>query len=297
MGTFSITVPKPIEKQSIVIRDITLRSEMREVEILQEEVWQSNDRDVVPLNILAATREVGAILLGAFDGPTLVGFAYSFVGREEDSLIHHSHMLAVKPSHRNLNLGYQLKLAQREHALAQGIHRMSWTFDPLQSLNAHFNFAKLGVIADTYHVNFYGEATSSPLLQIGSETDRLWVTWLLDSRRVLERLKERGCSRVSTLELGSISPLVLVGPNNTPEARASSKELEQKYLTIEIPSDINSLQLESPQLALKWREETRRAFNQAISGGYIVKDFYSSCRNDHAVGVYLLSRERKNQIV
>jgi predicted GNAT superfamily acetyltransferase len=132
------------------------------------------------------------------------------------------------------------------------------------------------------------------LLQIGSDTDRLWVTWLLDSRRVVERLKERGSSRVSTLELGSISPVVRVGPNNTPKARAWSKELEQKYLTIEIPSDINSLQLENPQLALKWREETRWAFSEAISAGYIVEDFYSSSRNDYAVGVYLLSRQEKN---
>ena len=144
------------EEQSIIIRDLTLCSELREVETLQKEVWQSEDRDVVPLNILAATRAVGAILLGAFDGPALVGFAYSFVGREDERLIHHSHMLAVTPLHRNLNLGYRLKLAQRDRALAQGIDRMTWTFDPLQSLNAHFNFAKLGVIADTYNINFYG---------------------------------------------------------------------------------------------------------------------------------------------
>ena len=100
-------------------------------------------------------------------------------------------MLAVTPSHRNLNLGYRLKLAQRDRALAQGIDRMTWTFDPLQSLNAHFNFAKLGVSAGTYKVNFYGEATSGFLLQIGMGTDRLWVTWQLDSERVLERLRHR----------------------------------------------------------------------------------------------------------
>ncbi|MFZ0747874.1 MAG: GNAT family N-acetyltransferase, partial [Pyrinomonadaceae bacterium] len=176
---------------------------MREVETLQKEVWQSDDRDVVPLNILAATREVGAILLGAFDGPALVGFAYSFVGREKDRLVHHSHMLAVTPSHRNLNLGYRLKLAQRDRALAQGIDTMTWTFDPLQSLNAHFNFAKLGVLADTYKVNFYGETTSGFLLQIGMGTDRLWVTWRLDSRRVRGRILEG--SRPSTPEPGSVS--------------------------------------------------------------------------------------------
>src|SRR6185295_12270842 len=97
----------------------------------------------VPFSLLVATRELGAILVGAFEGSLLIGFAYSLVGREHEHMVHHSHMLAVRPAYRNLNLGYKLKLAQRERALTQGITRMTWTFDPLQSLNAHFNFAKL----------------------------------------------------------------------------------------------------------------------------------------------------------
>lgn len=263
---------------------------MREVENLQKEVWQTDDRDVVPLNILAATREVGAILLGAFDGPALVGFAYSFVGRENELLVHHSHMLAVTPSHRNLNLGYRLKLAQRDRALEQGINRMTWTFDPLQSLNAHFNFAKLRVIADTYKVNFYGETTSGFLLQIGMGTDRLWVTWLLDSERVLERLRKQDCGGVSAAELEGLPCLVRVTPKNTPQLAPSTDVLSQKYLAIEIPTDINSLQRESSALAAKWREATRGAFSKAFGAGYLVEDFYGSTRNDRPLGTYLLSR-------
>jgi predicted GNAT superfamily acetyltransferase len=263
---------------------------MRDVETLQKEVWQSDDRDVVPLSILAATQEVGGILLGAFDGPVLVGFAYGFAGRENERLIHHSHMLAVAPSHRNLNLGYRLKLAQRDRALAQGIDTMTWTFDPLQSLNAHFNFAKLGVIADTYKVNFYGQTTSGFLLQVGMGTDRLWVTWLLNSERVFEKLEKQEHGRSSIAELGGISCLVRVTPKNTPQLAPSTDVLSQKYLSIEIPGDINSLQRESPTLAAKWREATRGAFSKAFDAGFLVEDFYGSTRNDRSLGTYLLSR-------
>ena len=284
------TVSSAIENPSIIIRDITLRSELREVETLQKEVWQSEDRDVVPLNILAATREVGAILLGAFDGPALVGFAYSFVGREDERLIQHSHMLAVTPQHRNLNLGYRLKLAQRDRALAQGIDRMTWTFDPLQSLNAHFNFAKLGVIADTYKVNFYGETTSGFLLQIGMGTDRLWVTWLLESERVLERLRKQDGGGASTAALEGIPRFVRVGPKTTPQLALPADVMNQQYLAIEIPTDINSLQRESPALAAEWREATRVAFSDAFGAGYLVEDFYRSTRNDRPLGTYVLSR-------
>jgi predicted GNAT superfamily acetyltransferase len=263
---------------------------MREVETLQKEVWQSDDRDVVPLNILAATREVGAILLGAFDGSALVGFAYSFVGREDERLIQHSHMLAVTPSHRNLNLGYRLKLAQRDRALEQGIDRMTWTFDPLQSLNAHFNFAKLGVIADSYKVNFYGQTTSSFLLQVGTGTDRLWVTWLLNSERVLERLRKQDCGGASTAALKGISHLVRVATKNTPQVALPTDVMNQQYLAIEIPTDINSLQRESPALAAEWREATRVAFSDAFGAGYLVEDFYGSPGKDRPFGTYVLSR-------
>ena len=120
---------------------------MRIVEDLQKEVWSVSDRDIVPLTQLVAARHAGGQLIGARDGRTLIGFVYGIVGLERGRTIHHSHMLAVKPAYRNCDVGYKLKLAQRERVLAQGITRITWTFDPLQSLNAHFNFCKLGVVS------------------------------------------------------------------------------------------------------------------------------------------------------
>ena len=60
-----------------------------------------------------------------------------------------SHMAGVLPEYRG-GLGYRLKLAQRERALAQGYDLIEWTFDPLQAMNAHFNFAKLGGVVEEY---------------------------------------------------------------------------------------------------------------------------------------------------
>src|SRR5208337_2468443 len=103
---------------------------------LQKEVWGFENRDLIPLVQLVAANQAGGMVIGAFDGDTLVGFAYGFLGCVAGSLALHSEMLAVKPGYRNLGIGYKLKLAQRERALAQGIiRRITWTFDPLQSLN------------------------------------------------------------------------------------------------------------------------------------------------------------------
>jgi predicted GNAT superfamily acetyltransferase len=170
------------------IREIRGRDELHAVEVLQQEVWQCNDLEVVPALHMMAARAVGAILLGAFDGAELVGFAYGFPGFEGEHRIIHSDMLAVRETYRDRGVGRALKLAQRETALARGIERITWTFDPLQTRNAFLNFEKLGVTADRYLRDFYGE-TSSPLHAGG--TDRLWVTWHLRERPLFDQPRER----------------------------------------------------------------------------------------------------------
>jgi predicted GNAT superfamily acetyltransferase len=281
----SIILPSAAETPTITIRDIKALSEIREVEAVQKSVWGIDDLDVVPVTMLVATREVGAVLIGAYENSSLVGFVYGFPGYENRHAVHHSHMLAVSAAYRNHNLGYKLKLAQRERALAQGLKRITWTFDPLQSLNAHFNFRKLGVLADAYKINFYGEATSSFLHQ-SSGTDRLWVNWQLDHARVRERLQSNDHDRATPTNLDGIVPLVRVGPDNLPQwGRASG----QKCTTIEIPADINALQRQSPDVVRSWREATRWAFTEALSLGYQVEDFCIASRDERSVGVYLLN--------
>ena len=272
------------ERANIVIRDIEATADMRVVESLEKEVWECDDRDIVPLTMLAAARESGGLLIGAYDGPSLVGFAFGFVGIEDGETVHHSHMLAVRSSHRRHNLGYKLKLAQRERALEQGINRMTWTFDPLQSLNAHFNFGRLGVLADKYKVNFYGETTSSPLHQTG--TDRLWVTWLLNSPRVKERVDQTFRPDPSDLVEAM---LVQCLDGNTPERVARVSEAGG-IVAIEIPVDISSIERNDPNLARLWRETTRAGFSEALAAGFVVRDFVRRTHGEQMAGVYLLTQ-------
>ena len=270
---------------AIVIRDIESFDEMREVEVLQKDVWQFSDLDVVPRTILVASKEAGGVLIGAYDGPTLVGFVYGFPGYEHGQAMHHSHMLAVRPEYRNLNLGFKLKLAQRDRVLSRGIERITWTFDPLQSRNAYFNFAKLGVLADSYRVDFYGATTSSFLHQAG--TDRLWVTWLIDSERVRQRLGNE--ERAETFP-SDVLQLLRVGVDLRPESNEQSDIWKQDELAIEIPTNVDALQTERPDLVVEWRKSTRHVFVEAMTLGYVVEDFYRCDDGDKAVGRYLLRR-------
>lgn len=273
-----------------MIRSIDGIDDVRAAEELQKEVWGIDDRDVTPLTQLVAAREVGGQLLGAYDGPTLVGFLFGFLGLEHGRVTHHSHMLAVKPAYRNRQVGYELKLAQRERVLAQGITVITWTFDPLQSLNAHFNFGKLGVISRTYKVDFYGEMTSSFLHRMG--TDRLWVIWHLDSSRVRCRLE--GAPIVRKAQRQKL-PLLEIDPSNEPRENDPLHALDGVDATIEIPGDINLLQQHDPQLAVRWRMSTRRAFSEALASGFMVEDFFRHERGEQSLGVYVLSRGRSDE--
>jgi chorismate synthase len=279
-----LTTTDTAENSNIIIRDVAGATELRAVEELQKEVWGVPDLDVVPLSHMVATQAAGGTLIGAFDRETLVGFAYGFASYEHAQLAHHSHMLAVRPAYRNFNLGYRLKLAQRERVIAQGGRLMTWTFDPLQSLNAHFNFNKLGVIADRYLVNFYGEDAPSFLHRNG--TDRLWVTWLLTSRRASERLD----AAAPAPEIENVPPLVQLGPDESPRSSSQAEGLAHEQAVIEIPADIGAVERQSGELAFAWREATRRAFKEALDAGYLVTGFARRHRDAQSVGAYLLSR-------
>ncbi len=251
--------------KTIVIRDIETLDEMHEVEQLQREIWGVSDLDVLPALALRPQKEVGAVLMGAFAEGRMIGFVFGFPGILNGETIIHSDMLGVTSEYRSQNVGYLLKLAQRDAALRLGVKRITWTFDPLQSRNAHLNFNKLGVIADRYLINYYGE-TSSFLHQSG--TDRLWVTWLLD--------RDRGFSRVN---LDEVTALIRVGQNGEPVVN----DADENELVIEIPGEPN------PEL---WREPTRAAFTKALDAGHIIKEFYVVERNDQKIGAYFLTRDR-----
>ena len=141
-----------VRESPIQIRPST-NQRTKSCENWQPEIWGFSELEVLPSLALIPLLEIGGVLLGAYDAENLIGFVLGFPGLEDGKAIIHSDMLAVKSAYRSGGLGCRLKLAQREFALAHGIDKIIWTFDPLQSANAHLNFGNLGVIADRYKIN------------------------------------------------------------------------------------------------------------------------------------------------
>jgi predicted GNAT superfamily acetyltransferase len=263
----------------IRIRSCAGMDEMQACVDLQIETWGYDESDVIPRKTFLLAQKIGGQVIGVFetgsegashpsvqDSPagdpgreqgskesakeergTLVGFAMSLPGLK--STPHgpqpyiHSHMLAVRPSHRNRGLGTQLKWEQRREALSRGIRHMEWTFDPLEIKNAFINIHRLGAISREYRVNFYG--VSSSRLQGGLPTDRLLAEWELDTPRVEALLARRP---------------------------AAARTIEERIL---VPASIERWKAgeATRQQAFDVQLENRQKFQQAFSRGLAVLGF------------------------
>jgi len=271
--------------ERLTIRPLHSLEEYRACADFQEEVWGEGFAEKVPPAILMIANRLGGLAAGAFDeSGDLRGFVFGLTGVVKGRFVHWSDMLAVGAGRRDGGIGTRLKRYQREVMLGRGVVEMRWTFDPLQGRNAHVNFAKLGVISREYVENMYGE-TDSPLHQ-GIGTDRLVVSWFLDSRRVAERL-ERGWGR-EVLEGFSEIPEVLgvEEGGEAPRPLEPVLDLDDSRLLLPVPASIGRIMERDLPLAREWRASTRESFVHYLSRGYRVREFIRG----QSVSWYVLTR-------
>lgn len=216
----------------------------------------------------------------------MVGFAYAVMGMKHQRPMQWSHMTGVLPEYRG-GLGYRLKLAQRERALSQGLDLIEWTFDPLQAMNAHFNFAKLGGVSDEYAVNFYGESTSA--LHRGTPTDRLVLSWRIAEPHVIRRLEQAGSLRARAHDV-SEAPIVNRTELDGQWRKVASIDLslDDRRVWIEIPTGFTEMQQQAPERALQWRMDLRQMFEAYFGRGYRAVDF--ELQREMGFGRYLLAK-------
>ena len=272
----------------MIIRDLTTIDECRQVAALERDVWGYTDsEDVVPPPVLIVSAKRGGILMGAFDaGGAMKGFVYSIPSIKDGRLAQWSHMLGVTLDARGSGLGLRLKLAQRDRALAMGIDLIEWTYDPLQALNAHLNFTRLGVVVEEYEENIYGES-SSPLHR-GSPTDRFVAEWKLTAPHVERRI---AAGSLGVMRDASVASAPLVNPSRPGGSWLAPGDanlsLDARRLLVEIPVGYAEMQQADPSLALEWRMASRAIFQHYLSRGYRVVDFFLS--RESARGHYLLA--------
>jgi predicted GNAT superfamily acetyltransferase len=278
---------------------------MEAVEELQRLAWPGSETEVVPVHMLITAAHNGGLVIGAYQPPPaedepqrLIGFVFGFVGLDATPdgprPKHCSHMLAVHPDLRDQGLGFALKRAQWQMVRHQGLDRITWTYDPLMSRNAHLNIAKLGAVCNIYRREVYGEMRDG--LNVGMPSDRFEVDWWVNTQRVRRRLSRRARLRLDLAHfLAAGAEIVNPSRDNpqgwpvpasppppglaaTPLSRGAGEGEGaggggEALLLVEVPADFQALKEADHTLALEWRLHTRAWFEGLFAQGYLVTDF------------------------
>lgn len=261
----------------IRIRPINTLTDLRKCHEIQRTTWGFTDLMVFPYTQLISSAHNGGVLLGAYDGPDLIGFVYGYLGMSGTKLYLFSQRMGVLPAYQGQGIGMKLKLAQRDQMLRQGIDLIVWTFDPLLGKNATLNVEKLGGIVRHYARDIYG-AVNNPL-QVGLSTDRFLLEWELMSDRVRERIRStqprpRAEDWLKENRYGFVNYAAWEG--NLPRPMALDLELNDTVLLVQIPPDLNAIKRVDLSIARGWRESTREIFETYFRRGYVVTGFARS---------------------
>lgn len=248
---------------TITFRNLTEKDDLHALEELQAKVW-SND-SVIPLHMTLTLAKFGGLFLGAYDGEKMIGFLYSFPGYTDGEPHLCSHMLGFLPEYRKQGLGVKMKWLQREEALRAGHRKITWTYDPLETVNGYLNIAKLGGVVGRYLPNCYGELNDD--MNRGLPTDRFLVEWFIDSPRVARRATG-GANMIDTDGLPEVLSVKIA--DDLPQPQTCTLEEENEQILLPVPADFQSVKRASMNLAAEWRQTTRTLFLHYFAQGYLV---------------------------
>ncbi len=243
---------------TINIRELSSMAELSQTIGLQKAVWRMTDIEVASPHTLKAIAHSGGCVLGAELAGRLVGFCTGFAAQRGAARFLWSHMAAVLPDQQGQGIGQRLKQAQRDWALGRGYHVIAWTFDPLQSGNANFNFNRLGITARRYEVNHYGAMNDG--INAGLASDRLEAHWQLAAPRPSPPAPDDLTMLLSHEPAGSWRahiPPVLDAPG----------------YGIEIPLDIVALKKKHLAQAQQWQLAVRRSMLALLAADYVLSGF------------------------
>jgi predicted GNAT superfamily acetyltransferase len=269
----------------MIIRRIETIEEYKACETLVEAAWGTGPEDAVPAHLLLTIQGEGGVVLGAFtDKDLLIGFVMGFLSREGNTLKHHSHMAGVHPAHRDKNIAYRLKLAQRAWCLEQGLELMTWTYDPLEARNAALNIAKLGATANIYKRNVYGQSLGP--LNLSLPTDRFMVRWELNSPRVVEAVSQEQRVQAPVAEQ-IVSHVEFIA--GQPVLMGTAPPPDNPLIGFQFPASMQALKQNNPAAALDWRMGSRAFFEGAFAAGYRVVNLTRDARHPDGLALYTLS--------
>jgi predicted GNAT superfamily acetyltransferase len=249
-------------RAGVTISDQSDMDALLDVASLLSQVWGTSQHGApIPADVLRSIAHAGCNITAAHDADgTLCGAAVAIVSTDASM---YSLIAGVLPETADTGVGFALKLHQRAWALARGLEKMIWTFDPLVSRNARFNLTKLGANTSEYVRDFYGTMLDD--INANDESDRLVAVWPLATQETVAR----SIGQAEPLEFPdfSASQVLANGPDGEPFLLQGASALWCR-----VPRDIVALRSQAPAEAGAWRLAVRDAFEAAFASGHTASD-------------------------
>lgn len=271
------------KEDRITLREVAAPEEYQAFIALEKATWGEQFDELVPPHVLMIAQKLGGIAAGAFneDGEML-GLLFGLTGSKDGKLVHWSDLLAISPAARDHGIGWRLKRYQREQCLQRGIDTVYWTFDPLESRNAHFNLNKLGAGIDAYVPEMY--LHNRGRLHRGLAMDRFVVAWHIRAAHVAAAIDGTPPPRPDGWQHAPVvNEPAVSGKQPQPGAL---RQLTCSPLRVAIPAEIQAIKQQSLETARAWRNSTRAAFTHFQDAGYRVAGFSRDA--DGPLAYYLL---------
>src|SRR3954452_18285336 len=209
---------------AVSVVEVRSEREARDAVAVLAEVWRREDgQPPLPPELAWAFAHSGNYVALALAADRPVAAAIGFRGDDGDGPHLHSHIAGVLPQWQGSGGGHLIKEHQRSWALARGLDRVTWTFDPLVSRNAYFNVVKLGAQLTRYYVDLYGRMIDG--INDGDETDRCLVTWRLDSAQARSAANGGHVPvDVATLRSTGAADLLVADTTGRPQLQATNAD-------------------------------------------------------------------------
>ncbi|MFD0829326.1 GNAT family N-acetyltransferase [Neobacillus sp. M.A.Huq-85] len=266
-------------EKNIVIRTLETIDELEELRRLESLIW--SEYESIPSSQTITAIKNGGMALGAFLEDVLIGFQYSFPGFKNNKIYLCSHTLGIHPEYRKLGIGEKLKLAQKKESLKMGYDLVTWTYDPLESVNGYLNLHKLGARCSTYVKNCYGEMQDD--LNQGMPSDRFTVEWWV-MEDLVERPSEYEVEGRLLLKVDRDSE-----ENLNPTETDLERDTAEGFLFVPVPSNFQTLKKKNPELAIAWRMKTREVFFHYFKNGWTAIDLLRT-KSDPDLCYYVLKK-------
>lgn len=274
-----------MKRASVTVKPIVDMAGCYYLQEVHKRIWTgSGGIEIIASHVLITLAKNGGLVLAAYapEGPAetggMVGFIVGWLATVPETegiatppkLKHCSHIAGVLPDWQGRGIGLQLKLAQREAVLAQGVtDYATWTYDPLYWVNGRMNIHRLGAICNTYKRDVYGQMDDA--LNAGAPTDRCQVDWYLRSPRVEHALAEGRQDPPWDTDAMQILPTCQT-PDGLAEPAPYHLQLDGRPIALPLPDDVAALRSQDNELLIAWRLFTREVFEGAFEAGYAMVD-------------------------